>query len=90
MKKYTLEQYQEMAKKFNKMSFSQKIKVLRDNKEILTLASDHNFWGVKAVDTDIQEELFDSDNEFHLQETEWGSSEMHDLVGLLGINITDI
>jgi len=79
-----------MAKNFNSKSFINQIRTVRDNKEIITLASDHNFWRVKAVDTDIQEELFDSDNEFHLQETEWGSREMHDLVGLLGINITDI
>jgi len=89
MKKYTLEQYQEMAKKFNKMSFSQKIKVLRDNKEILTLASDHNFWGVKVLDEEIQDDLYETESGFDI-ETEWGSREMHDLVGLLGINITDI
>ena len=89
MKKYTLEQYQEMAKKFNKMSFSQKIKVLRDNKEILTLASDHNFWGVKVLDEEIQDVLYETESGFDI-ENEWGSREMHDLIGLLGINVTDI
>ena len=91
MKKYTLEQYQEMAKKFNKMSFPNQIKTIRDNKDIITLHSDHNFWGVEVIDTDIQEELFESGGRFfHLQESEWGSREMHDLIGLLDINVLDI
>jgi hypothetical protein len=79
-----------MVKNFNNKPFINQIKTIKENKDILILASDHNFWRVKAVDNEIQEELFDTDNEFHLQETEWGSNEMHDLIGLLGINVTDI
>jgi len=88
MKKYTLEQYQKMAKKFNKMSFLDKLKVLKDNKEILTLGSDHNFWVVKVLDEEIQDDLYETESGFHI-ENEWGSREMHDLIGLLGVNVTD-
>lgn len=89
MKKYTIEQYRQMAKKFNQMSFYDKIKTIRENKEILTLASDGNWWGVKVKDNDIQEELFDNEEQFNI-ENEWQSSEMMDLVSLLGIDNTDI
>ena len=89
MKKYTIEQYRQMAKKFNQMSFYDKIKTIRENKEILTLASDGNWWGVKVKDEEIQEELFDKGEQFDI-ENEWQSSEMMDLVSLLGIDNTDI
>lgn len=91
MKKYTLEQYKKMVKSFNSKSFINQIKTLRENKDILILASDHNFWGVKVLDEEMQEKLYDTGDVFFcLQETEWGSNEMHDLIGLLGINVTDI
>ena len=84
---YTLEQYQEMVERFNKMTFYQKIKTIRDNPSILTLASDGNWWTVKVKDEDIQEAL--CDNGFEI-ENEWGSSEICDLVALLGIGNVDI
>jgi len=89
MRKYTIEQYRQMAEKFNQMSFYDKIKTIRDNKEILALASDGNWWGVKVKDEEIQEELFDNEEQFNI-ENEWGSSEMYYLVSLLGIDNTDI
>ena len=89
MEKYTIEQYRQMAKRFNKMSFYDKIKTIRDNKEILTLASDGNWWGVKVKKEEIQEELFDNEEQFNIQ-NEWQSSEIMDLVSLLGIDNTDI
>jgi hypothetical protein len=89
MEKYTIEQYRQMAKKFNQMSFYDKIKTIRDNKEILTLASDGNWWGVKVKDEEIQEELFDNEEQFNI-ENEWQSREIMDLVSLLGIDNTDI
>ncbi len=89
MEKYTIEQYRQMAKKFNQMSFYDKIKTIRENKEILTLASDGNWWCVKVKDEEIQEELFDNEEEFYIK-NEWQSSEMMDLVSLLGIDNTDI
>jgi len=89
MRKYTIEQYRQMAKKFNQMSFYDKIKTIRDNKEILSLASDGNWWGVKVKDEEIQEELFDNEEQFNI-ENEWGSIEMDYLVSLLGIDNTDI
>lgn len=89
MRNFSLEQYIEMSERFNKMSFYDKIKTIRDNSDILTLASDGNWWGVKVKNKDIQEQLFDSENEFQI-EREWGSHEMCDLVSLLGIDNTDI
>ncbi len=89
MRQFTIEQYREMAKKFNQMSFYDKIKTIRDNSDILTLASDYNWWKVKVKDNDIQEELFDNEEQFKIK-NEWRSSEMYDLVNLLGIDNTDI
>lgn len=89
MRKFTIEEYMQMAKRFNQMSFCDKIKTIRMNSDILTLASDGNWWGVKVKDNDIQEELFDNGVEFNIK-NEWGSSEMYDLISLLGIDKTDI
>lgn len=89
MKKYTIEQYRQMAKKFNQMPFFYKIKTIQENKEILTLASDGNWWVVKVKDNEIQEYLFDNEEQFNIL-NEWGISEIMDLVLLLGIDNTDI
>jgi hypothetical protein len=89
MRKFSLEQYIEMSKRFNKMSFYDKIKTIKDNSDILTLASDYNWWGVKVKDKEIQEQLFDNNTQFEI-ENEWGSSEMYDLIHLLGIGNTDL
>ncbi len=89
MRQLTIEQYRQMSKKFNQMSFYDKIKTIRDNSDILTLASDYNWWKVKVKDNDIQEELFDNEEQFKIK-NEWRSSEMYDLVNLLGIDNTDI
>jgi len=89
MRNFTLEQYVEMAERFNKMSFYDKIKTIKDNSDILTLASDGNFWAVKTKDKEIQEVLYENDNTFDI-ENEWGSHEMCDLVSLLGIDNIDI
>jgi hypothetical protein len=91
MKKYTLEQYKKMIKKFNNMSFPNQIKTIIDNKDIITLYSDHNFWGVEVIDKDMEEKLLESGGKFfHLQESEWGSREIHDLINLLGIKVLDM
>ena len=86
MRNFTLEEYKQMAERFNKMSFRNKIVTIQNNSDILTLASDGNWWGVKAKDKEIQEQLED---EFEI-EKEWDSSEMYTLVDLLGIGNTDI
>ena len=88
MRQFTLEQYVEMAGRFNKMSFYDKIKTIKDNSDILTLASDGNWWGVKIKDKEIWVE-FEDDYDFQI-ENEWGSSEMYDLINLLEIDNTDI
>jgi hypothetical protein len=88
MRKFSLEQYIEMAGRFNKMSFYNKIKTIKENSDILTLASDHNWWGVKIKDKGIWEE-FNEEYEFQI-EKEWDASEMCDLVSLLGIDNMDI
>ena len=84
MRKFTLEQYIEMAGRFNTMSFYNKIKTIKQNSDILTLASDYNWWGVKIKDKEIQE-VFEEENEFYI-EREWDSKEMNVLVSLLGID----
>ena len=89
MRQFTLEQYVEMAGIFNKMSFFDKIKTIKDNCDILTLASDGNWWGVKVKDKKIQEQLEELNKEFVI-ENEWGSSEMYDLINLLGIENIDL
>lgn len=86
--KYTLEQYIEMSKKFNKKTFVEKIKTLIENPNLLILGCDHNWWVVKVIDKEIQEELEQIDEVFQI-ENEWGSNEMDDLVFLLGLKTTD-
>lgn len=85
MRTFTLEQYKTMAERFNKMTFRDKIITIRDNSDILTLASDYNWWGVKVKDKEIQEELEESEDIFNI-ENEWHSKEMHELIDLLGID----
>ena len=89
MAKYTYEQYVGMADRFNKLSFSMKIKTIMDNTDILTLAADGNWWGVKVKDEAIQERLYDEEKQFNI-ENEWQYKQMYDLIALLGIGITDI
>lgn len=89
MAKYTYEQYVGMADRFNKLSFSMKIKTIMDNTDILTLAADGNWWGVKVKDEAIQERLYDEEKQFNI-ENEWQHRQMYDLIALLGIGITDI
>jgi hypothetical protein len=86
---FSLEQYKKMAESFNKMSFRDKILTLQKNNDILTLASDYNWWGVKVKDKEIQEELDDSNCQFKITQ-EWDSNEMDELVSILGIGNTDI
>ena len=88
MVKYSLQQYIEMSERFNKMSFYEKIKTVKNNSDILTLASDGNWWGIKIKDKEIWVE-FEDDYDFQI-EREWGSSEMYDLISLLGIENTDL
>lgn len=89
MRNFTLDQYKIMAERFNKMSFYDKIKTLINNTDILILASDGNWWGVKAVDTEIQQQLEEEQCDFRIT-NEWGSDEIHTLVYLLGLTTTDI
>ena len=86
---FSLGQYKQMAERFNRMSFREKILTIQKNSDILTLASDGNWWGVKVKDTDIQEQLCENEWQFNIV-NEWGSSEMLELVDLLGIGNTDI
>ena len=86
---FSLEQYRQMAERFNKMSFRDKILTIQKNSDILTLASDGNWWRVKVKDNEMQEQLYDNEWQFNIV-NEWGSSEMFDLVDLLGIGNTDI
>jgi hypothetical protein len=89
MRNFFLEQYKQMAERFNKMPFREKIVTIQKNSDILTLASDGNWLGVKVKDKDIQKQLNDMDYQFTIT-SEWGSDEMNELVNLLGIGNTDI
>ena len=89
MRSFSLEQYKQMAERFNKMSFREKIVTIQKNSDILTLASDGNWWVVKVKDVEIEEKLYDNEWQFNIT-NEWGSSEMFELVDLLGIGNTDI
>lgn len=89
MRKYSLEQYKQMADNFNKMSFRDKILTIKNNSDILTLASDYNWWGVKVKDEDIQEQLYEEDYLFEIEQ-EWSHEEMSTLIELLGIDNVDL
>ena len=89
MRSFSLEQYKQMAERFNKMSFREKIVTIQKNSDILTLASDYNWWGVKVKDKEIQEQLEDEGYQFDI-EKEWDSREMYELVDLLEIGNVDI
>ena len=89
MRKFTIEQYRKMSLKFNKMSFYDKIKTIKENKDILSLASDHNWWGVKVKDKYIQDYLSNNEKEFNIKK-EWGYKEIYQLIEILGIDNTDI
>jgi hypothetical protein len=89
MRNLSLEQYKTMASRFNKMSFSEKIKTIRNNIDILHLGSDYNWWVVKVRDVEIQQELEECDEIFDIK-NEWDSNEMHDLIALIGIDVTDV
>ena len=89
VRSFSLEQYQKMAESFNKMSFRDKILTLQKNNDILTLASDYNWWGVKVKDKNIQEQLDEEGCLFSIIQ-EWDSNEMNELVSILGIGNTDI
>ncbi len=86
--KYELKDYLEMAEKFNKMNFSNKIIWLRDNPELAMLASDHNWWRVKLVDKEMEEDLEELGVEFKINK-EWDSSEIDDLISIIGIKNVD-
>ena len=65
-----------------------KIKTIRANSDILNLASDGNYWGVKIKDKEIWEH-FKEEYDFQI-EREWDSSEICDLISLLEIDNTDL
>ena len=89
MRSFTFEQYKKMAERFNKKSFREKIVVIQQNSDILTLASDYNFWGVKVKDKDIQERLNYENCKFTIRQ-EWGSTEIFELIDLLNIGNMDL
>lgn len=86
--KYDLKEYLEMAEEFNSMNFSNKIIWLRDNPELAMLASDHNWWRVKLVDKEMEEDLEELGVEFKINK-EWDSSEIDDLINIIGIKNVD-
>lgn len=87
--KLTVMDYVDMANHFNKLSFRSKIMYLIENKDIITLVADGNWWIIRANDPEIDEHLGDLDECFEI-ENEWGSEEMFTLVELLGLKIVGI
>jgi hypothetical protein len=85
----TIDDYRYMMKHFNQMSFKDKIKYIQKHNNILTLASDYNWWVVKVKDEKIQEELFNNEETFEIYNA-WGHEEMQNLISLLDIDNTDI
>ena len=83
----TIDQYKAIAAEFNQLSFRLKILFIQKHSDILTLASDHNWWAVWAKDQAIQEELYESDCQFDIT-SEWDADEMCELIDLLGIENT--
>ena len=88
MREFTLKHYVRMSEIFNRMSFYDKINIVKNNSDIITLASDGNYWGIKIKNKEIWEQ-FKEDYDFKI-EREWNSSEIHDLISLLGMDNTDI
>lgn len=84
MRDFTIEQYKRMALKFNKMDFAEKLKCLNENSDILTLANDHNWWGVRPIDKKVRESLEEQDIYFDI-EREWSDKEVTALLGLTKI-----
>ena len=66
-REYALEDYRIMSARFNKMSFIDKIRTIKKNTHILTLASDYNWWGVKVKNKEIQEQLEDLEENFNIE-----------------------
>lgn len=85
---FCLDNYRKMAERFNKMSFRDKILTIQKNNDIIQLASDHNWWRVKVIDEEIDNEIVGTKDEFHIPQ-EWDSREIYDLIDLLGITRTD-
>ena len=78
-----------MAERFNKMKFNEKIRVIMENPDILQLACDGNWWGVKVKDKEMQEQLECDEIHFDIA-SEWDYREMLDLITILNIDVTDI
>ncbi len=87
MRTYTIEQYREMAARFNKMDFKKKIETIMANKDLLVLACDIGWWGVMVLDTDMHEALEAEDISFDIK-NEWDHNEMEVLLNLLGLRVT--
>ena len=89
MSQFTLEEYITMSKRFNSLDFYHQVQGLIKHKDILQIGADHNWWVVKVIDKEIQEQLEELGEEFSFRNQEWGSDEMYTLIGLLGLSITD-
>lgn len=89
MRKLSFNEYRLMSIEFNRLTFSEKIKYIIKNKDVLRFLSDCNWWSVHVKDEEMDNLLSDYDITFDI-ENDWGSSEMCDLVGLLGIEIGDL
>lgn len=89
MRKLSFDEYRLMSIEFNRLTFANKISYLIENRDVLQFLSDCNWWTVHVKDEEMDNLLSEYDITFDI-ENDWGSSEMCDLVGLLGIDISDL
>lgn len=87
--KFTVEKWLMLAHRFNNLTFTEKIKKIRDNPEYLKLCNDYE-WVVRPnVDDDELYELDDAGVLFYI-DRDWGNSEFVALVGIIGIEVHDL
>lgn len=67
MKNYSKEQWEELIKRFNEMSFKEQLITIRDNPDIFEMESDNSWFmlKVKGIDADDFDPWFGFDPEWH-------------------------
>lgn len=90
MRQFTLEEYKVMSERFNRLDFYYQMRGLIKHKDILKICSDHNWWGVKVRDEEIQEQLEELGEEFSFGNKQWGVNEIVILLSLLDLGVYDL
>lgn len=86
-----IEIYREWSKRFNKLSFKDKVVELRRNQDIFTLTVNDEFrWGIKVSDSFIQGYLENICEEFEFKSSYITREAIIDLMVILGFNIENV